>query len=268
MKKVLSLFLTILLAVCFSLGLVGCKEKPKTGMTMQEASAIYKQAAKSGWEMLGYNDPTEVSTAEASGTTTMSARNINTLFPDFTLEDFEEGNRTILGNLARTNLYVNLLGDLYANENFVLTDKIVTFNVSSTFGGPTALEVEVSIYAKIDKANDTIYVEAAYLPAATGSYNFFIINMGYDFDAKQTTDFRSIYYEPGYIFNDQKYTAEGKCYIAASSELPQYQESLDNYVNDFVSRKESGVFLTANFDEEFQRVSDLAAKLDAMLEMQ
>ncbi len=264
MKKVLSLFLMVLLTVCFSLGLVACKEKPTTGMTMQEASAICKQAAKSGWAMLGYNDPTEDATAQVSGATAMSARSINTLFPDFTSEDDERS--VILRNLATTNLYVYLIGDLYANKNFVLTDKIVTFNVSVQSHSGSS-NVELSMYAKIDKANDNIYLEYG-VPSGPDRYTYFAVDIGYDFDAKQTTDFRSIYYEPGYVFNDQKYTADGECYIAMSDKLPLYQESLDNYVNEFISRKESGVFLTANFNEEWQRIIDLADKLDAMLEMQ
>ncbi len=262
MRKISFLILTLLLAV--SLGLTGCIKT--SNITMQEASAIYKQAAKSGWELLGYNDPTEITEAQIANATTMSAKNINEQFPDFT--DEIDDKSTILGNLARTNLYVNLIGDLYANENFVLSNKIVTFSVNATFGSDSVLEIEISMCAKIDKPNDTIYIEIAYLPVGSDRYNFFIINMGYDFDKQLSTDFRAIYYEPGYVFNDQKYTADGKCYISMSDSLSSYQESLDNYVNDFIARKESGIFLTAKFNEEFQKVSDLATKLNTKIETQ
>ena len=40
------------------------------------------------------------------------------------------------------------------------------------------------------------------------------------------------------------------------------QASLDAYVADFNARKADGVFLTERFDEEFQRITDLAEKLN------
>ena len=71
-----------------------------------------------------------------------------------------------------------------------------------------------------------------------------------------------IYYEPGAVFNDQIYTEDGKTFLAANQEKELYQATLDQFVQDFEERIETGVKITAyKFSEEFQRISDLSEKL-------
>ena len=118
------------------------------------------------------------------------------------------------------------------------------------------------MYSVIDKVNNKIHIELGLGDPGLNNYIYFVFDIGYDFDATVATSFRMIYYEPGCVFNDQKYTVEEKCYIADSNQLELYQESLDAYVADFNQRKADGVFLTERFDTEFQRITDLAAKLN------
>ncbi len=256
MKRFLILLTALTLILTCTFGLIGCNEELPTGdggLTQAEASSIYKSAAKSLWTMLGVDDPT-VETAE---TMLMSVD-----VPNFTEEmDSDSMIDGYKHNLATMALYVNFIGDLYANENFVLTDKIVTFCGAATMGDMSYDSV-LSMYSVIDKENDKIYFELGVGDPGLYNYTYFIYDIGYDFDATVATSYRMIYYEPGYVFNDQIFTADEKCYLADSGELELYQESLDAYVADFNQRKADGVFLTERFDTEFQRITDLAAKLN------
>ncbi len=257
MKKFLTLFMVLTLAFSFSLGLVGCKEKqPTGGMSKQEVAQTYKQVAKGVWTLLGVSDPTQSSTGAVTGASLMSIE-----IPDLTTETTGESSFELAKyNLAGTNLYINFIGDLYSNENFVLTDKLVTFNAGGDMDGFN-YNSTFTMYNKIDMANNNIYVELGISDPQVNNYTYLIFDIGYDFTQKIATSYRMIYYEPGYIFNDQIYTAEGKFYISDSNELPLYQESLDAYVSKFETKKQEAVVLTARFDEEFQRMSDLASKI-------
>ncbi len=257
MKRFLVLLTALMLILTCAFGLIGCNEEPPTGnggdgLTQAEASSIYKNAAKSAWTMLGVDDPT----VEETGAMLMSVE-----IPDFMPESDSDDTKEVLKyNLVRMGVNVNFIGDLYANENFVLTDKVVTFNAGATMGG-MFFEGEFSMCSSIDKENNKIYCEIGVGGPMVNAYNYYVLDLDYNFDEMEVTAFRCVFYEPGYVFNDQRYTAEGKCYIAASSELELYQESLDAYVADFNQRRVDGVFLTERFDAEYQRMANLAEKL-------
>ncbi len=257
MKRFLILLTALTLILTCTFGLIGCNKEPPTGdggggITQAEASSIYKNAAKSAWAMLGTDDPT----IEETGAILMSVE-----IPDFMPESNSDDTKEVLKyNLARMSVNVNFIGDLYANENFVLTDKVVTFSAGATMGD-MFFEGEFSMCSLIDKENNKIYCEIGVGGSMVNEYNYHVLELDYNFDERVVTAFRCMMYEPGYVFNDQRYTADEKCYIAASSELELYQESLDAYVADFNQRKADGVFLTERFDAEYQRMANLAAKL-------
>ena len=252
MKKLLILLLALVTALSCSVGLVGCKEE-SGDLTQAEVSAIYKQAAKSVWAMLGKEDPTA------------SVSSLSVEIPDYTEEEtsesMKEGHKY---NLNVMTLYVNFIGDLYANKDFVYTDKVVTFTATATSYGQEQT-LTMSVTADIDKENDKIYSEYV-LGDDTMGYLYMLMDIGYDFEQKVATSFRLVYYnvydqdgETVRFLNDQKYTADGRCYIGYLTD--DYQTALTAFEADFAQRKANGVVLTATFDEEFQTLQDLSASL-------
>jgi hypothetical protein len=241
------------------MGVTGCKQTSDDpandgALTRAEVSAIYKQAANSIWEMLGKENPTN------------AVQSYKITIPEHTEEQEGEGSKqSFIHNLSVMTLYVNFIGDLYANENFVYTDKVVSFTATANIWGETQTH-SLSITAEIDKENNMIYSEFVLGDDSMG-YLYMLMDIGYDFATSTATSFRMIYYnvypqgdEMVRFLNDQKYTADGKCYLC--SELTEdYAPILLQFEQDFATRKANGVTLTANFDAEYQTMNDLAALL-------
>lgn len=227
-------------------------DAPTQELTRAEISAIYKGVAKSLWQALGKNDPT----VQASSTSIMSIE-----MPNHTHEETGESMLdSYKRNLAINGLFINFVGDLYANEKFVITDEVVSFGVASSTSS-MSYDVLLSIFAKLDRENQKVYLEILVSSVDGVNKTYFMFDIGYDFTQNIASSYRMIYYEPGYVFNDQILTQEDKMFLATSNELELYQPSLDAFVNDFEQRREQGVVLEDRFDAEFQRITELAERL-------
>ena len=252
MKKLIFFVLSIVTLLTCSLGLVGCKDS--TPLTQSEVATIYKDAAKSIWQMLGKDVPP-----------TLTASGYSLVIPDQMQEETSESYKQgYIHNLSVMTLYVNFIGDLYANENFILTDKVVTFSATATLYGQTKTHT-MSMASNIDKQNGKIFSEYV-LTDETGSL-YMILDIGYDFDQKIATSFRMVYYNvytqgPDVVrfMNDQKYTADGRCYICTEL-TEEYSTFLTQYESDFEQRKQNGEFLSHLFSTEYQTLWDLSNEL-------
>ena len=255
MKKFFVVLLSIItLLTCFVFS-TGCKNENDDGaLSRAEVSAIYKKAAEGIWEMLGKENPTN------------TVQSFRITIPDHTEEQTGESSKQgFIHNLSIMTLYVNFIGDLYANENFVYTDKVVSFTASVNMGGNLQTH-QMSLTAEIDKENNMIYSEFVLGDDSMG-YLYLLMDIGYDFANSTATSFRMIYYNvypqgtgTERFLNDQKYTADGKCYLC--SELTEdYAPILLQFEQDFKTRKENGLTLDATFDTEYQTLHELSAKL-------
>ena len=238
--------------VLFEYSIVSGEEQ----LTQEQASLIYKNAAKAIWQMLGKEDPTE----QQSGPALMSIR-----IPDRTQKEESESTKEgFINNLNVMTLYVNFIGDLYANPNFVYTDKLVTFVANANMYGEYVTHT-MSVYTQVDRANQKIYAEY-YLTDPSMGELYMLMDIGYDFDNNVATSFRLIYYsvygmggETYRMLNDQIYTAEGDCYLNANYE--DYATEMQEFELDFANRKENGVILSTTFDLEYQTLIDLSEQL-------
>lgn len=251
MKKFISLATVFLLSICCIFS-IGCNNDDKT---QEQVSTIYKEAAQAVWQLLDQTPPQ------------VSASTMSIKIPDNATET-DNGASSVTSfkhNLSVMTCYVNFIGDLYANDNFVYSDKVVTFTVDDNSSG-TTITYQMSLTAEIDEENGMIYSELCMSHESQGKL-YMLMDIGYNFEQKTATSFRMIYYnvyqngtETVKFLNDQKYTKEGKCYIGYIED-EGYAEALDAFEQDFATRKANGITLNHSFNEEYSTMIDLTNSL-------
>ncbi len=255
MKKIVKILIVSVLTLTLLVGFTGCKGNGISD-EQAEASAIYKDTADAVWKLLGKDNPTKARTV-LTGLT----------IPNRTHEESGESiKQSYVHNLSVMTLYVNFLGDLLANEEFVYTDKVVEFSVSASAMGES-ISYDIALSHRIDKENGNVYSEFVLTaPNVQGGVLYMLMDIGYDFENKIADRFRLIYYneysqnnETVKFLNDQIYTSEGKCFINTNYE--DYELEMQAFVADFAQRKANGIKLDANFNEEYQTMMDLSASL-------
>ncbi len=254
MNKLLRSVIISLLALVTLFSLIGCGggSTAYDGMTRNEISSLYKGVAKDLWMSLGKNDPTKSN----NGISPMSVQ-----IPNHTHE--ETGESILEGykhNLAVNGLFVNFVGELYANNAFIITDKVVNFSASSSTES-MEYDLAMSMCGRVDKQNNNVHLEFMMASPDGQTKTYLIFDIGYDFSLVTATSYEMIYYEPGSVFNHQIFDENEKMFIATNQELSQYQASLDAFVSDFEARKANGITLSTRFDAEFQRISELSERL-------
>lgn len=256
MKKLFKLITVSLLTLTLAISVAGCDIFSK-GISRKDAATIYKDAANAVWSLIGKENPTKPKILP-SGLT----------IADRTSEVTGEGQKQgFIHNLNVLTLYVNFIGELLENENFVYTNKVVTFTANATINGVTSTHV-LSIYNEIDKSKNKIYSEFQLLDSVNPGAIYMLMDIGYDFDKKVANSFRLIYYNLNVygnttqrFLNDQIYTSNGKCFI--NTEFSNYETELLAFEEDFSQRKSNGVKLESKFDNEYQRLNDFAAVLSS-----
>ena len=123
MKKLLILLLSLITAIscCSFTACLG----GDGSMSNSQVASLYKDIAMQMWQRIGVSNPTSVQSAEASGLSTYSA------IPDKKTETNEQGPiYNIKINASDSAAIIYLMGRLYSNENYVLTDNVACFDVS------------------------------------------------------------------------------------------------------------------------------------------
>lgn len=257
MKRFLILFLALLLS--FSVFSVGCGDGGNGGgeLTRAELATTYKEVAESTWEMYDYQVPTN------SGLSLMSAS-----IPDKKQEATEQSDiENIKMNMITMGAFLYMLGSLYTNDAFVVTNGYAKFSATVSIGGGE-FEQGYLIKSSIDKPNGKIYFESI-MSLADMSEQYSNLVITYDFTAKEVKAFTfitKISSGPMTMYGDMALTEDGKYLmyeidLALSTDANDFTAAVDVVVNEFKSGAEGVEKLTTDFSSEMQIYFDVLNSL-------
>ena len=250
MKKFISMFISALLALAACCVFVSCNEPTppagEGGLTKAEISSLYSQIASDAWEKIDVAEPTE----QAAAVSLMSVTDV----PDKTVEATDANAiKNVKLNAVAMPAFLKMLSNLYANDNFVLSDGIVKFNATITLGGQQFAQ-KFALTSSIDQTNGKVYFEVTVEVNGATQYN--LCDIDYDFTAKKITAFRYCAAMPGF-FADMKVDAQDKMYIYQTSDAADaFAVAISAKKTDFETSSEQGQVLTADFSSEVQSYMD------------
>lgn len=262
MKKLLAILLSVCFCVVGAFTLTACNNTPPTDppanppsgpsageMTNAELSAAYKQVAVSTWESLGIDDPT----------TTTSP--VLTTLPDKKVEiDMNTGeglNIKLNANGMAGFLY--MLGLLYENPAFTLTNGIVKFGATVTAGNGTT-EQDYTLTSSIDTQTGKVELELIVDISAQGSnpaqsqYSF--VEIDYNFTTNTLNSFRFAICNDmgmGTMFIDMALTTDEKfMWFNTTDATDSFAVAISADKDAFVTSAQAVTPLTTDFSTEVQ----------------
>lgn len=279
-KKILSFIMVICLIIPCALILSACGGNTSSGnissMSKEELATTFKSLALDSWQQLGAGDPT----VQATATRTLSANEVSLMSinkSSLPSEMEEQTGDTVLyikETGATMMAYVYMLGEYYENENFVVSDKVVTFNVNVV--DPNSKEIYTSVLSflpKIYKDDNRVSVEMFLSSNEMQSLGYskakayYLFDIGFDFNNNKLLSYYFLNIQKNIKNNGEDYEEftemgedkNGKCFgnVKVSDD---FKNACRDIFNDFNSRKEQGLTLSGNFDEEFNRYGDRANK--------
>ena len=208
-------------------------------LTKSDLQMLFKTVAQNLWFNLDAGNP-------AAGATPLSV-NLQTDFVEIT--DPAEL-KVLKADAATFTALVNMIGDYYANENFIVSDKALTFIVNAThLSSQGTMDIELTILPVVDVQNNKITLEMLMvMPDLTTMYYNFDID--YNFvGTKNVTGFNMLVIQnkSSYIqqkMQDQKFYAVKTFTTAQKSAANQLQ-------TNFLTKKTQGPTLQGNFSDEF-----------------
>lgn len=279
-KKILSFIMVICLIIPCALILSACGGNTSSGnissMSKEELATTFKSMALNSWQQLGAGDPT----VQATSTKTLSANEVSLMSinkSSLPSEMEEQTGDTVLyikETGATMMAYVYMLGEYYENENFVVSDQVVTFNVNVV--DPNSKEIYTSVLSflpKIYKDDNRVSVEMFLSSNEMQSLGYskakayYLFDIGFDFKNNKLLSYYFLNIQKNIKNNGEDYEEftemgedkNGKCFgnVKVSDD---FKNACRDIFNDFNSRKQQGLTLSGNFDEEFNRYGDRANK--------
>ncbi len=290
MKKLLKLLLIICIISAMALTVVGCQtppppEEPSGGpsgspsgsnpsgsnpsgsnpstppaLTKSELATIYKEIAQSAWATLGYTDPTQ-------STPTPTSLSFVTDTPETNDPTTIKQLKSVLAGSAAV---VNMIGEYFNNDNFVISDKPVSFAINEiTVPGVPYTDVKISMKTKIDKDADMLYVEF-YMTGKIGTEDYIEYDyseIGYDFDGEdgvksfQLITRRKMPGMANLMYGEERLQEDGKCFMTDEAS-PAFIAQVDELYNAYMTAKAQEIALTeGNFDAEFNNYLNITNRL-------
>lgn len=234
----------------------GDKGNPTDSLTNEQLSDVYKQTALQTWSKIGIQDPT------ASGG---NADALSVNITDKRAETTDSTNiQLIKQNAAADAALIYLLGELYNNASFVLTNDIVKFGTTSTIGGMTC-EYDFILSPLIDTAKSKIYFEAIVdvtMPSSgsdsadgattQSSEQYVYAEFDYDFTKAELTAFRFCGIAGG-MYIDLGIDSSGKNLIYYTTEsTDDFAVAVNSAKTSLRNRAENISELSASFQTECQ----------------
>lgn len=276
MKKLLTIFILCLVFSFCAVGFAACggdNSEPEQGQSAQsdyltkaQLSAGYKLVAKAAWAKLGFENVLEEETA----TTTFSAYSAALPETGVKLTEGTFNWAALRGNAGASVALINMIGDYYKNENFVITDKVVSFEIEDVFYSPSGEQVRTPstlfIRPKIDVANKRVEIE---LRMKNEQYdNYYYFDLGFDFETETLNYFVFGLHVMG-TYSMQKMDTNGDFYFAndggADGEemLPsaEFIAAVDRLEADFKTAIADGLTLTGNFQSEYDNFGTVSSKI-------
>ena len=269
MKKLVAILALCLTCVFCIIGFTACgDDKPDNAnqaLTKAQLSASYKLVAKTAWAKLGFENVLEEKNAA-----TLSAYSAS--FPETGVK-LTEGTfnwAALRGNAGASVALINMIGDYYKNENFVITDKVVSFEIEdvhySSSGEQLRIPSTLFIRPKIDAVNKKVDVE---LRIKNEQYdNYYYFDLGFDFETETLEYFVFGLHVMG-TYSMQKMDTNGDFYFAndggadGAEMLPsaEFKAEVDRLEAEFKTAVADGLTLTGNFQNEYDNFGTVSSKI-------
>ncbi len=247
-KKFLSFILAICLIIPCAFMLSACGENPQN-LTNAEMAVVYKDAAKSAWNKMGVSDPTiETSNLLLSAV------------PD------KKQNATDKNDILQVKLNANnmasilyLIGALYENANFVITDGYAKFSAEAEIFDQS-FEYDLTIEPKLDVKNNKLYL-AAYIVVNKTNSQYIVVDANYDFGAKELKSFR-MFTKTEAIYIDIGMDEKGiNKFFATMDGSDDFAVAVDAENATFITNTETITKIDFDFSIEFQEYMTLSQKV-------
>lgn len=226
--------------------------QPNNGTpTKAELATAYKSVATGCWNQFG---------AGTVVTTSLNALPSN--LPETDLEE-QTGVRLKSAKADAATMFalIYMIGEYYENDNFVISDGVVTVPLTAVNMGPTPVAGTMSMKPTLDKANNNVKLEMVmYLPEMQemeikAYYNF---DIDFDFTSNTLIGFNLVMvqdYTAGgstnTTFQQEKMTNDGKYFWVKNEISNEYKTIALEIREQFYTQMESAQVLTGNFDTEF-----------------
>ena len=171
MKKLVSFLLAVCLCLSFGLTLTACGEnhdETAEEMTREEISAAYKTVASEAFKKLDFEAKSSEAAANKSEVAAMSIKSL----PEIGQEETVAASHG-LGFAVSFVAIADMVGDLYANPEFTVTDKVVTFDVAG---------VAISLLPVLDVENNRVYIE--FMSISESAISFLVLDFSFNFSSK------------------------------------------------------------------------------------
>ncbi|MBQ9103669.1 MAG: hypothetical protein IJY57_01110 [Clostridia bacterium] len=227
--------------------------QPNNGTpTKAELATAYKSVATGCWNQFGAG--------------TVVTTSLNALPSDLPETDLEEkdtpaGIKIAKADAATMFSLIYMIGEYYENDNFVISDGVVTVPLTAVNMGPTPVAGTMSMKPTLDKANNNVKLEMVmYLPEVQemeikAYYNF---DIDFDFTSNTLIGFNLVMVQDytasgstNTTFQQEKMTSDGKYFWLKSEISSEYQTIALQIREQFYTQMESAEVLTGNFDTEF-----------------
>lgn len=264
-KKILSLLMVLCLILPCGILLTGCGKDKESKMSNEEKASAYKEVATKTWSKIGITNPL------ANLASYTSADNSNDDKIEVTISDNNDNSLQfkITANNMATVLY--LVGSLYENDNFKLTDGVVKFNATATVG-ETQRNYNFTLKPKLNIEKNKVYLEA-YIAVDETSIQYVKVDADYDFDKSELKAFTVDYYTyvnniiDGQTSSDEIFTRvtlsdEGKAEIQQSKDSTKsFAQNITTNKNAFVDATKDVKKLEVNFNATIQAYFSLTTRL-------
>lgn len=228
-------------------------------LTQAELSTLYANAAISAYEKTGITDPN----AQTASLTSL-------IIPDNTTPATDANAiKNVQLNIGAMPAVLKMVSDLYANDNFIITDDVVNFTVNVELpSGPSGTETfqqEYSLLNTVDVANGKIYLEAAVTVNGMTQYNYGDID--FDFTTNEIISFRYLAHmgDMGQ-YGDIKVDAQNNMYMNdPANASSDFIEALDSLKAAFDEKVAVGQNLSADFSAEVQTYMDTTMAISSSL---
>ena len=240
MKRMFKKMLSMLLVVSTFAVLSACssKEKKSNELSKEELSVLYKDIALSTWEKIGVDDPT------------IEASTLSVSIPDKKEETTNEHNiKNILMNGNTMAGLIYMISLLYANEDFITTDNIAIFDVTTTIMGETHTQNYI-LETYVDMDDNKVYLQAAITTMNIVQYSS--VEADYDFDKEELKSYR-FYSNVMTSYVDMALTEDNKyMWYETSTEGDEVASAITAKKQEFLNRSAEVSKLEVSFDEEIQ----------------
>ncbi len=266
MKTILASILTVATAATCSVCLAACNDdnstasstassnasssassSASTALTRTELAEVFKATANAAFAQLGFDNSPATTVAATAYSLPVVGEAVS---EDSNDAKFLKANA--IGNVG----LINMIGELYENEHFVVTEDAVSFVV--VYNGASST---LTLLPSVDKAANKVEVEIALDTTISGvsTSSYYYFDLDYNFATSELSAFGIHIYIAGFEKFQCQRMENGTLYNEDAPST-EYVTALTALKDAFAAKKTTAVQLTANFQTEFDGYISISQK--------